>query len=108
MARLRETLGIVDLEGLAGHVDAEVFRRACERAGATAAGTGRRPSPSRDSGAESGPGPGPVLADRTELTDVPHELADLVEGDLTPRARSLPGHALLREPHVRRSLGTTS
>jgi hypothetical protein len=55
----------VDLDGLAEHVGPERFRQACARAWATAPSTGK----ARD--AEDGPGM------------VPHELEDLVEGDLS-------------------------
>ena len=56
----------MDLDGLARHVGVELFDRACRDAAATAPGTGTRPE---------------VDPDRPEA-DVPHELADLVEGDL--------------------------
>jgi len=57
----------VDLAGLAEHVGAEQFRRACRTAWETASTTGRRRG-------------GEVWPD--DLADVPHELSDLVDGDL--------------------------
>ncbi|HEY3005481.1 MAG TPA: hypothetical protein VGJ44_24255 [Kribbellaceae bacterium] len=57
----------MDLDRLMAHVGADRFRRACRAAWATAATTGRR------RGAEVWP---------DDLADVPHELSDLVDGDL--------------------------
>lgn len=56
------------MDDLARHVGADVFRRACEHAVATAAGTGRSLAPDPESD--------------TDVTMVPHHLSDYVEGDL--------------------------
>src|SRR5690349_2759533 len=57
----------VQLVDLAGHVGANRFRRACDHAMGTAAGTGSRLD---------------VPQWPTDCVDVPHELAKVVEGDL--------------------------
>ncbi|WP_131812884.1 hypothetical protein [Mycolicibacterium peregrinum] len=57
----------MQLVDLAGHVGANRFRRACDHAMGTAAGTGSRLD---------------VPQWPTDCVDVPHELAKVVEGDL--------------------------
>lgn len=77
----------VQLVDLADHVGADRFRRACDHAMATAAGTGSRLD---------------ELQWPTDCVDVPHELAELVEGDL-PLAfrlyRAMPCYANLMYVH---------
>jgi hypothetical protein len=64
----------VDLDDLARHVGEERFRQACAWAVARGPGYGRGPDDGADDSEDSD--------DSGDLAEVPHDLADLVEGDL--------------------------